>query len=530
MIRLLRSDVIYVNVLGAALILTLCLTAEQPVRKWPIGKETTYITEPVDDEGYIDYETALNDRLGKGITPEKNANVLIWKALGPRPEGGDGMPAAFFKRLGMEEPLEGGNYFVGLRSYAKQQLEFDPGQVDALDDQLDLARQRPWTAKDYPNLVTWLKANEKPLDLLVEATRRPEYFNPLVSRRTAKKRTGLIGALPTNANGCRQLAGALITRAMLKAAEGKNDDAWQDLLTCHRLSRRVTEGATLIEYLVALAMNSMASYSEIAFLASAPLTADQIRERLNDIQNLPSFSPLADKIDLGERFMCLDIAQTIRQGDLTILELFRITPAKSKSNSDAEKLMAWIDWEPTLRDINTSCDRMVSALRVKDRSSRNKELRKIEEEFESLKETEKANFFDRVLARNEKPEEVGKSMGRVLVGLLLPATSKMLESIDRTEQLHSNLLVAFALAAYRSDKGSYPAKLEDLAPKYLAKIPIDLFSGKALIYCPSGKGYLLYSVGVNGKDENGQTYGDDPAGDDIVVRMPLPELKVKQRE
>ena len=68
----------------------------------PLGKETTYVTGPLDKEGYIDYEAALNDRLGKGITPEKNANVLLWKALRPDARGGKGMPAEFFKRLGIE--------------------------------------------------------------------------------------------------------------------------------------------------------------------------------------------------------------------------------------------------------------------------------------------------------------------------------------------------------------------------------------------------------------------------------------------
>ena len=61
---------------------------------WPgsstftVGTETTYVTEPLDKQGYVDYVAALNQRMRKGITPEQNANVLIWQALGPRPEGG----------------------------------------------------------------------------------------------------------------------------------------------------------------------------------------------------------------------------------------------------------------------------------------------------------------------------------------------------------------------------------------------------------------------------------------------------------
>jgi hypothetical protein len=37
----------------------------------------------------------------------------------------------------------------------------------------------------------------------------------------------------------------------------------------------------------------------------------------------------------------------------------------------------------------------------------------------------------------------------------------------------------------------------------LRQIPGDVFSGKPLIYRPNENGYLLYSVGINGKDEGG---------------------------
>jgi hypothetical protein len=83
------------------------------------------------------------------------------------------------------------------------------------------------------------------------------------------------------------------------------------------------------------------------------------------------------------------------------------------------------------------------------------------------------------------------------------------------------LHLAIALAAYQCDNGRYGEKLDDLAPKYLASVPEDLFTGKPLVYRPLGNGYVLYSVGVNGKDEGGRSAGDDPSGDDLSVRMPL---------
>ena len=60
--------------------------AKKTKGKFTIGKDTTYVTGPVDKQGYIDYQSALNERLSKGVTPESNANVLFWRALGPHPE------------------------------------------------------------------------------------------------------------------------------------------------------------------------------------------------------------------------------------------------------------------------------------------------------------------------------------------------------------------------------------------------------------------------------------------------------------
>jgi len=122
----------------------------------------------------------------------------------------------------------------------------------------------------------------------------------------------------------------------------------------------------------------------------------------------------------------------------------------------------------------------------------------------------------------------GKAIADLLVSRMMPAAAKIQNADDRWSQVQRNLYVAFALALYQRDHGRYPAKLDELAPKYLTKVPDDVFAAKPLIYRPAEKGYLLYSVGDNGKDEGGRWRDDDPPGDDLRVRMPLPELKVKK--
>ena len=96
-------------VLGLAALLAWGGTAfsqQQPARpKKPrvlvtISKETTYLTEPLRADGYVDYLAAVNQRCQAGVTPENNAAVLFWRAVGPkeiRPEYRD----KYFQMLGI---------------------------------------------------------------------------------------------------------------------------------------------------------------------------------------------------------------------------------------------------------------------------------------------------------------------------------------------------------------------------------------------------------------------------------------------
>jgi hypothetical protein len=500
----------------------------KPAPRFTVGKETTYATGPLDEDGYVEYEAALNERLGKGVTPKDNANVLLFEALGPRPEGVP-VPPAFFRRLGIAAPPERGAYFIGLLPYAKQHLRLDP--AEQVYDQQARSLQRSWVAKECPHIAGWLQVNEKPLALVVEATRRPKYFNPLVAPRTGNVSSGLVAAPLPGVQKCRELAAALAARALLRAGAGKFDDAWQDLLACRRLGRLVARGRTLLESLVGVAIDQLANSAELAFLDRARLNAERAQACLRDLQRMPPLPPIADKMDLGERFMFLDIVQLVQRRGLDALEGLGDAAAPGKEpNPLARQVLDGVDWDPTLRTANRWFDRVVAALRIKDRGAREKELGRIHEELKALKEKagDPAEVVQALREGKDSGKAMGQKLGDILISLLMPAYNKLQPAADRAEQGQRNQYLAFALAAYRADHGRYPERLDVLAPKYLSEIPGDLFSGKALIYRPSKDGYLLYSVGVNGRDEGGQWYNDQPPGDDPRVRMPLPPLKRKQ--
>jgi hypothetical protein len=473
-----------------------------------------------------DYEAELNDRLGKGVTPERNANVLLWKAIGPTPEGGAGMPAEYFKRLGIPEPSKDGDYFVGFFDYTHHRLKLDQDEQAAVEDQRNRAAKRPWAAKDYPRLAEWLALNEKPLTVVAEASKRPDYYNPLVSRKNDKGEGSLIGVLLPGVQKCREIGAALTARAMLRVSEGKFDDAWADLLTCHRLARLVGRGGTLIESLVGIAVEQITSEAELAYLDRVPLTAKQIQDRLKDLQALPPAASMADGIDRAERYMFLDSLNLIRRGGVGMLDDF-YGGKPGKPTAEELKALQSIDWTPVVERANAFYDRTVAALRLKTRAERRAALAKIEADLKTLKRgaSDHTAALRDVLLGKDPGKDIAKAIGDILIGLLAPAIGRVGDAYDRIEQVRVNVRVAFALAAYRAGAGRYPARLDDLAPKYLPAVPGDIFSGKPLVYRPDGNGYLLYSVGVNGTDDGGRWFDDDPPGDDPRVRMPLPPLK-----
>jgi RNA polymerase sigma factor (sigma-70 family) len=505
--------------------------------KFTLANETTGITGPLDKDGYVDYETALNERLGKDVTPLGNANVLLLKALGPHPQGAT-MPAEFFRWLGVPEPPGRGEYWIDLNRYAREELKLEPGEpINELFDQQGRATQRPWVERDYPQIAAWLKANEKPLAVVVEASKRPDYYNPLVSRKSGEAgRYGLIGALLPNVHSYRELATALCARAMQHAGEGRFEEAWQELLACHRLGRLIARGGILIEFLQGVGISRVASDAELALLDRARPTAQQARAWLRDLQRLPPSPSIADKVDRGERFTFLNTVLLVRRSGIKTLRLIKYIEEepgqpgpKEPDPETPQAIIDALDWDMLLRTGNRWFDREVAALRLQDRPARERELQRIDEELQALK-TDVGSLGDviEIIRGGKAPvKEVSHRLGDTLPGTFLLPNRRVLRVAERVQQVERNLHVAFALAAYHAEQGRYPEKLDALAPGYLEEIPNDLFSGKGLLYRPSEQGYLLYSVGVSGRDEQGHGSDDTPPGDDLRVRLPLSELKHK---
>jgi hypothetical protein len=508
-------------ILLPSLLLVCAADETPPAPKLPLGRDTSFVTGPLDKDGYIDYEAALNAELGRGVTPDTNANALLVLALGPTPDGVE-FPPAYYKWLDVAAPPRDGDYFVGILDFSRDRLRLGGAEADGLLEFLDRAAVRPWVATDCPPLAQWLTANEKPLALARAAAERPAYFHPLVSRRKADAPSNLLATLGGPAGAYQQLGSALAARATLRLGEKKYAEAWHDTLAAYRLGHLITRGGLLIDAMIGRHIAEGASRAALAYLDRAELTAEQTLERLKDLRAIPPATPSARSVDLMERMAHLDMIQSIRRGGGGKPLAGLLVPGYQPTDDESRALGA-ADWAVMMRTLNAWLDRQTAAMRRTDRAAREKAFDGIKRDIGAAgDEIHKPGAFVKLLAEKDAGKRLGKAGADALVGFALPGLRGAQRGDDRAAQAERNLHVAFALAAYRKDNDRYPEALADLAPQYLATVPDDLFSGKPLIYKPTARGYRLYSVGPDGTDDGGRGEKDAPPGDDIGVRMPLP--------
>jgi hypothetical protein len=93
---------------------------------------------------------------------------------------------------------------------------------------------------------------------------------------------------------------------------------------------------------------------------------------------------------------------------------------------------------------------------------------------------------------------------RLLEGLL-PQLGSLFMKEATLEAMMLATRSGLACKIYKNHTGHYPENLEALVPDILPEVPIDPFTGKALIYKIQNGELLIYSLGSNQKDDGGRS-------------------------
>jgi hypothetical protein len=515
-----------------------------------ISKQTTYISEPLRPDGWPDYKRYVLEQRRKGVTTENNAAVLLIPALWPANVSRD-QHERVISELGLDETPSGTDVLQSQRSddIKKRILELLPPQngPDSEPDSdavINEAWSHAWKSQQLPPLAEWIAANQKPLNMIVAASRRSRLYMPSPSLLEGQEEP-LFSMLLPGAQSLREAARGLALRAMQRAGENQLSDAWQDTLAIHRLAAlQMQEPCSLVEQLVAMALSGIATQNTLAILSSDHLTKELAQKIQADLAALPAFNGVRTSLDGMERISSLD---SITFSRLHGFDALSDSASAQKSGSSSLERAA-VNGNIVLKRINYWCDRLVA---IAD-TPRGVQRLRAGDQFESdiAAEAERVHSPKEIVWAFFSRDERSELIGAIYASLLLPAVEAATTAEDRTNSTLELTKIAAALSFYRVEHGNYPDTLDQLVPTTLKSLPVDLFNLQPIIYKRNDKGgYLLYSVGPNGNDDRGSNdiYSifegqklydrtDDEAvalreqipksADDLSILMPVPSFQL----
>ena len=157
-------------------------------------------------------------------------------------------------------------------------------------------------------------------------------------------------------------------------------------------------------------------------------------------------------------------------------------------------------------------------------ASRKEVMAKAEELFAEIEADQKLPFWE---SRNSKPNgwqdfdeffEQNRTK-HILLNVLVPATQPIRTAFDGADARKNGLLTALAMYRYHSRNNRWPETKEDLVPEFLAKIPVDILTGKPLHFKIVDDRPLVYSVGMD--------YDDDGGVDAVDHNEPIERLYIR---
>jgi len=498
-----------------------------------ISRETTYILGPVNPDGTVNYVKYLDDKCAKGVTAENNAAPLLLRAFGPdmlpaeiRAESlrllnlpadiFDGDNAKYFTRWEVDDRVR-----IAMADANKSGKKEGPSSKPLVDPNappLDTVYEMLLAGQVHPDLEIWLAFNAGPLELVRQATVKDRFYVPLVSASTPPR---VLDVQIPNLQRLRQSAVALEARAILKMMRGDSLGARDDILAVHRLARLLGQPPTFAYQMAASNVGEIAARAGIVLATRASLTAAQLRELSGKLIALGPATDIVGAIDEEMRFFGLDEIMLASRG----CGIPGISWGAQKRNE------FYLDYNRMLRDMNSWYDRMVKPLHMPRFHGRAEAQKAFDDEFKAFA----TRAGDRVESWRVALLKFGGRLMRqamtdvmsdYMVCMGMPSLASACDLEEQAKMAYEIETLAVALACFHAEQGRWPAELKELCPSLLKEIPADRFSVKPLIYRPSEKGYLLYSVGRNLRDDGGQcrwAVGGkvvNAGADDIAAEVP----------
>lgn len=349
------------------------------------------------------------------------------------------------------------------------------GTNSGIDDVLYF--REPISAKMREQFELALRLNAVALDIIKQVTNASESRYPIdyIDGPSAK--------LP-HLGGLKSLSRLLACDAILKAEASNTPAASDDVLAQLNVSRSLDNEPILISQLVSAGILSMSSRTLEQVLGRGPL----FEERLSQLES--QFTA----VEATNRFLTGLIGERAMYG-----ELLRLA-------QDDPKKMIEIANEGSSGDDQTDLPRNPGAgwryIGFFERD-RNFYLGGMATNIFLIQEGPPASLA--MAAENDQLGEEARHRLYIFSALFLPEMSGVPRRDAAARAELRDAIAAIAVERWRLiHQGALPDSLNDLVPAFLPAVPADPYDGKPLRYKKLKRGYCIYSIGPNLKDDGGK--------------------------
>ena len=117
-------------------------------------------------------------------------------------------------------------------------------------------------------------------------------------------------------------------------------------------------------------------------------------------------------------------------------------------------------------------------------------------------------------------QEVRNHPGGVLTAILLPAVGRAMEMAALGDARRDTARIGLALYAYRAKNGRFPAKLDDLAPEFIAAVPSNPFDGKPMKLTLTEGGVTVDSSAPALPEQEKKSFQINPKNSEVTFTVP----------
>ena len=360
--------------------------------------------------------------------------------------------------------VEGSN---AVERYAQAWEHYVEPESD-VEDALWRVLKPKWTAEDLEKLAGWVRTNEQALRHTTDAADMPVCVIKYQSTEW-----GGIGPAKPFIPATRKLAKLLAARARMHLAAGRIDDSLADVRVLLGIARHLDAQPSMITRLVAYSIREMA-YEFVRGLATRIDGDTDYRAVLSMLETADSTPPLLTGCLLVQQVEWWNRAQRYYQdkdadGRLDVLHVPASQPVALPEPMTYAALLEEIEW------FLTSCRKIVG-----------------QADYPSAQ---------RVMGELHNPEYPG------LFGYptrLYDAYLGFVRKDCEMRALRGAVRVILELHIHRNEHGRWPVRLRPAGSAARREVRRDPFSGRQLVYRLDGKQPVLYSVGLDGKDNGGR--------------------------